>query len=60
MTSYIAVTEEGRMLASQKLVRRPARMVKMSLEIRMEYKRILRERYWKAKSRREKSHVLDE
>ena len=55
MTSYIAVTEEGRMLAGQKLVRRPARMVRMSLKVRMEYQKVLRERYWKVGGRREKS-----
>ncbi|RLC69022.1 MAG: hypothetical protein DRI26_09560 [Chloroflexi bacterium] len=35
-------------------------MVKMSLKIRMEYQRILWERYWKAKGRKEKSKILDE
>jgi len=35
-------------------------MVRMSLKIRMEYQKVLRERYWKAKGRREKSRILDE
>lgn len=35
-------------------------MVRMSLEARMEYQKVLRERYWKARSRREKSQILDE
>ena len=48
------------MLAGQKLVRRPARMVRMSLKIRMEYQKVLRERYWEARGRREKSQILDE
>jgi hypothetical protein len=32
----------------------------MSLKIRMEYQKILRERYWKAKGRKEKARILDE
>jgi len=35
-------------------------MVRMSLEARMEYQKVLRERYWKAKGRWEKSRILDE
>ena len=35
-------------------------MVRMSLKVRMEYQKVLRERYWKAKGRREKSQILDE
>ena len=35
-------------------------MVRMSLKVRMEYQKVLRERYWKARGRREKSQILDE
>jgi len=35
-------------------------MVRMSLKVRMEYQKVLRERYWKAKGRREKPQILDE
>ena len=28
--------------------------------VRMEYQKVLRERYWKARGRREKSRILDE
>ncbi len=37
-----------------------AEMGTMKLDARKEYSKVVRERYWKAHSKKEKSHILDE